>query len=201
MADLIAEKQPGSREQATAHPTDAGIARVRLELHAFAIQAGRGVDGAQFAAPLRDLFARELTPRSAASVAERLRLGTAFVRGVCALARWFDPARSTQVVPPLCVVLWHVGRGFASRAPSTLWLDVVLPDDARRVAAVDWALDIRLLLMQAGIPHRAETVLAPPITLSPAPAAAEAQALGAWGCMSLLEAYRCSGEVTRRSLR
>lgn len=175
-------------------PPGAGLGHVQLRLRELAIQAGLGADGEQVARPLRDLFRRELPADPALPAADRLRVATAFVHGVCRLARWFDPARSVQAVPPLCVVLWHVGRAFETNDPSTLWIDFVLPDDPRRRPAVEWAHDIRMLLMRADIPHRAETVLVPPLSTAAPPSLSD---VAAWGCMSLAHAYRCSGEFER----
>lgn len=173
---------------------DARLRRLQLRLRELAIQAGRGAGSDPLVPALRELFRREVSTPASLPAAERLRVGTTFLHGVCGLARWFDPARSVQAVPPLCVGLWHVGAAFETRDPSTLWIDFVLPHDGRRQPAIEWAHDIRMLLLQAGIPHRAESVLVPPLAVATPPTLRDA---GAWGCMSLWQAYRCSGEVVQ----
>lgn len=201
MADVSRATQPRSSEGAAAPARDAACDRLRLRLRELSIQAGLGAGSEQLALPLRDLFRSELVPRASAPAAERLHAGTALVHGVCSLVRWFDPARTLQAGPPLSVALWHVGRGALARHPATLWIDVVLPDDARRLPAVEWATDVRLLLVQAGIPHRVEAVRVPPVPLSALPLPPAPRAPAAWGCMSLWHAYRCGGGGVRGAMR
>lgn len=124
-------------------------------------------------------------------------LGAVFVGGVCSMARWLDPRRTTQVVPPLCVVLWHVGSSWSCPASTTLWIDFALPEDGRREAAIAWAHDVRLLLMAAQVPHRAEMVSLR--GTDPArPGRPGSDWDGApWGCQSLFEAYRRAQDPLR----
>lgn len=108
------------------------------------------------------------------------------------MARWLDAARTVQIVPPLCAVLWHVSASPADARVPTPWFDLVVPDDIREDAATEWAADVRSLLTLSGIAHRAETIMlnwlrgssiretdAPPTVIA------------VWGCMSLYHQYRC----------
>lgn len=164
---------------------------LRLRLSQLSVQAGLGADVAALASELAGLW------REAVASPDRVHeLVAEVAAGCCAMARWLDPVRSVHAVPPLCVVMWHVGPLQRRDGPAKLWLDLVLPDGGRRAEAQAWAADIRLLLAHAQIPCQSEWILIPQsgsaLSVGPLPPAPWARV---WGCKSLFHQYQLSGEL------
>jgi hypothetical protein len=195
-AALLTEKFPavpttGPYQDALAHR------RLRLLMRELSVSAGLGASLSCLGGALLAAFDDTLASPRNLGAAQRFRLAGELVAGACKAVRWLDPARSACAVPPLCVVLWHVGSSFRQRHRTTLWLDCVMPDDTRRKAAIEWAHDLRRLLTSAGVPHVVETVL---VGSTAHPAELHSQPvpkLSMWGCESLFHQYLISGETLR----
>lgn len=185
MAALQSLRWPAPRRLTAAigieRPMAAPLAALRLRLRELAVQAGRGASPASLAPALRDLHREHVAALAPADPATLKAASGLFVQDLCRLARWLDPARTVEIVPPLCIVRWHVGASSHSPDPATLWIDFVIPGDARRDAARAWARDVRLLLALADLPHLAETVTGS----DAAPGQPTTAPIAVWGCMSL----------------
>lgn len=197
MEALLEVKAPVSAI-APAHPPAAPLnplhrpSGVRLQLQQLSARAGLPASRPALAAAIAEVHRRSLRGMPVEPEAVRADVAVALLRGVCQLARGLSRARSVQVVPPLCVALWHVGASGSAGERDTLWIDLVIPQDGRGASATAWAADIKDLLQRAGVPHRAETVHVPGAPGAPDPAQPDALrtcVLGTWGCMSLLESY------------
>lgn len=166
-------------------PTVAPLGALRLRLRELSVRAGLGASPASLAPGLRDVHRTHVAALAPVDPAALQTASGVFLQDLCRLARWFDPARSVEVVPPLCVVLWHVGASSHSPDPATLWIDFVIPGDGRGAAARAWARDVRLLLSLADLPHLAETVAGTAAAAGAAPVRPTATPIAVWGCMSL----------------
>jgi hypothetical protein len=175
--------------------------RLRIAMQRLAIGAGLGTPPHDLAKALHDIWcdAFDADEHETLALPARQRLAAELLAGTCATARWLDPARSMEAVAPLCVVLWHVGALHGRAHPATLWLDLVVPGDGRKAAALEWAFDVRLLLAEADIPHCADTVqLGDRATTTADTAPAAPGVIEVWGCMSLYHHYDHSGMRSRQ---
>jgi hypothetical protein len=177
------------RTRDAAAPPD--LAPLRLRLGQLVVQAGLGADAAQLARSLAVLW-QEYT----SATGQGRELVSEIAVGCCAIARWLDPVRSVQAVPPLCAVVWHVGALRPQDGTARAWLDFLIPSDGRHAEACAWATDIQLLLAHAGIPVQAESIL-----IDPMPGEGPAKGtvpttdpLRVWGCQSLFHLYQSSVE-------
>jgi hypothetical protein len=189
------DPSPGTSSSAPEDPRRA-TQRLRNAMHRLAIGAGLGMPRHDLAMSLQDIWRDTLgsAEQETGSLSHRQRLAAELVTGTCATARWLDPARSAQAVAPLCVVLWHVGPLHGEAHAATLWLDMVVPADDRKAAAMEWAFDVRLLLAESDIPHCADIVLLDDGVSTAGDAASTAPAvIDVWGCMSLYHRYERSG--------
>lgn len=172
----------------------------RSRMRELAIAAASGCGMATIASRFRLAFQDAMRPPATAR--ERLELAGELLQGLCASARWFDPRRTTAVVPPLCIVLLQVGRPGPDRRGPVLCIDIVLPAGSRRVEALTWAHDVRLLLMDAGVAHHVETVQLADGPIAGAVAHGASSGRVAWGCQSLFVHYlACDDATARRRLR
>lgn len=184
----LAPARPSAAPLIPIHPLSA----VRLQLQQLSARAGAPASRPGLAAVIAEVYRRSLPTMPAAPETARVDVAAALLRGACQLARGLSRARSGQIVPSLCVAMWHLGPGGTARERDTLWIDLVIPQDGRVASARAWAADIQDLLQRAGVPHHAETIHVPGAPCAPVPArpaGRRAGVLSAWGCMSLFESY------------
>src|ERR1700752_2523092 len=143
-----------------ATPMARRIQDLRLQLRGLSIAAGLGL-------PL-DVLARQLSRAwsdaclgEGRGIPDSRRLAVELVAGCCSLARWLDPARSAEIVPPLGAVLWHSNDRPLSMVGPGPRFDLIVPRDARRPMAMAWASDVCALLALSGIRHWGELVEVP----------------------------------------
>ena len=169
------------------------LVQLRGELRELSLEAGLGARKTELGTRLGRAWSQacwELGGERDEGLVQRLAAN--LVSGVCSMARWLEPHRSSSIVPPLCMVLWCVSSSTRFAGGTGLSFDLVLPNDCRRAQALDWGADVRQLLLLSGIHHRVDLVDIPNSnsTLELKLPSEAPRPLTVWGCMALFEQYR-----------